>query len=137
MFNSRYQAQDLQMGMPVYCSNDEKIGYFRFSMSEPQPPYQVRQILVDRTDGGEGSILVDVEYVESVTGNAIKINLTSEQCDTMPIYTGENTREPDYAPPVPRMSNRDREKEPSRSSMPPRMKGPNRRPHGPSRSPRN
>lgn len=135
MFNSHYQAQDLQMGLPVYCSDNEKVGYFRFSMSEPQPPYQVRQLLVDRTDGGEGSILVDVDYVESVTGNAIKIKLTSEQCDTLPIYTGE-TREPDYAPPAPRVPNRDREKDPSRSPMPPRMKGP-RRSHGPVRSPRN
>lgn len=72
-------AQDLQMGSSVYSKSNEKVGILRFSMSVPTPPYQISQLLVDRVDGIEGGLLVNIDSVESVSNNSIHLNISNEE----------------------------------------------------------
>ena len=71
-------AQDLQMGSSVYSKSNEKVGTLRFAMSIPTPPYQISQLLIDRVDGVDGGLLVNIDLVESVSNNSItSFNSTS------------------------------------------------------------
>lgn len=68
---------DLQMGLAVYCSDGEKVGALRFIITENDPPYDIQYVLVDRTDGIEGGMLVEKASIASVDENAVKLSIPS------------------------------------------------------------
>ena len=79
-------AQDLQMGSSVYSKSNEKVGTLRFAMSIPTPPYQISQLLIDRVDGVEGGLLVNIDLVESVSNNSIHLNISNDEFFELPPF---------------------------------------------------
>ncbi|MBQ7501595.1 hypothetical protein IJT93_02620 [bacterium] len=77
---------DLQMGLPVYCADEEKVGALRFVITENEPPYEIQYVLVDRTDGIEGGMLVEKDDIESVDENAVKLSIRSDAFYDLPPF---------------------------------------------------
>ena len=79
-------AQDLQMGLAVYSADKEKVGVLRFVMTSPTAPYQVQKILVDRTDGAEGGMLVDSFHIQDRSEHALLLDLHSDEFLELPPF---------------------------------------------------
>lgn len=77
---------DFQMGLPVYSSDNEKVGILRFTLTSPLPPYQVQQLAVDRTDGADGAVCVDIQHTEPSDKQEIRLNISSEEFGQLPIF---------------------------------------------------
>ncbi|MCR4783394.1 MAG: hypothetical protein K6A35_02620 [bacterium] len=78
--------QELQMGLPVYSTDKEKVGTLRFAMCSPTPPYQIQQLLVDRTDGADGGMMVETLNIDSVSTSAIQLNISSDEFFELPPF---------------------------------------------------
>ena len=67
------------MGSPIYSANGEKIGRLRFTISDPEPPYAVRQLIVEKGMLLQRDATVPVEAVLASEKSGIRLLLTNEQ----------------------------------------------------------
>ncbi|MGI5843614.1 MAG: hypothetical protein ACOX9B_05495 [Candidatus Xenobium sp.] len=87
MSANRLLSSDLHMGSPIYSSNGEKIGRLRFTVSDPEPPFEVRQLIIEKGMLLQRDATVPVEAVLASEKSGIRLNLTSAQALDLPEFT--------------------------------------------------
>lgn len=79
-------SSDLHMGSPVYASNGEKIGRLRFTVSDPEPPHAVRQLVVEKGMLLHRDTMIPVEAIKSSEMSGIRLGLNAEQIQELPEF---------------------------------------------------
>lgn len=80
-------SSDLHMGSPMYSSNGEKIGRLRFTISDPEPPFAVRQLVIEKGMLLHRDVTVPIEAVHASEKSGIILNVTSDQLQEAPEFT--------------------------------------------------
>lgn len=83
----RLLSSDLHMGSPVYSAQGEKIGRLRFTISDPEPPFPVRQLILEKGMLLHRDVAVPIEAVLASEKSGIRLVLTNEQLQEMPEFT--------------------------------------------------
>ncbi len=83
---NRLLSSDLHMGSPIYSANGEKVGRLRFTISDPEPPYAVRQLIIERGMLLQRDATIPVESVLASEKSGIRLLLTNEQLLEMPEF---------------------------------------------------
>ncbi len=86
MSANRLLSSDLHMGSPIYSANGEKIGRLRFTVSDPEPPYSVRQLIIEKGMLLQRDATIQVEAVLASEKSGIRLLLTNEQILEMPEF---------------------------------------------------
>jgi len=75
------------MGSPIYSSSGEKIGRLRFTVSDPEPPFAVRQLIIEKGMLLQRDASVPIEAVQASEKSGIRLSLTSAQALELPEFT--------------------------------------------------
>lgn len=75
------------MGSPIYSANGEKIGRLRFTISDPEPPFAVRQLIIEKGMLLHRDVTVPIEAVLASEKSGLRLRLTNEQLQEMPEFT--------------------------------------------------
>ncbi len=87
MSANRLLSSDLHMGSPIYSSSGEKIGRLRFTISDPEPPYEVRQLIIEKGMLLQRDASIPVEAVQASEKSGIRLSLSSAQVLELPEFT--------------------------------------------------
>ncbi len=97
------KASELQIGLPVYCQDNESAGQLKFTIASLTPPYEVEQLVVERHSSlGSGSFAFPVSKIDYVDWNGIHTVLSKkeindiEDFDPEPFLSYPERRERDY-----------------------------------------
>lgn len=97
------KASELQIGLPVYCLDNETAGKLRFTIASLNPPYEVEQLVVEKDSSlGSGSFAFPVNKIDYVDWNGIHTLLAKndinsiEEFDPAPLLSYPERREREY-----------------------------------------
>lgn len=71
-------ACDMPLGLPVYGSGGDNVGKLRFVVAEPQAPYAVKFVVIERGSHLGRDLMIPVENVISTENREIRLNLDTE-----------------------------------------------------------
>lgn len=80
-------SSDLHMGSPMYSSNGEKIGRLRFTISDPEAPFAVRHLVIEKGMLLHRDVTIPIEAVKASEKSGLILNLSSDELQEMPEFT--------------------------------------------------
>ncbi len=84
------KASELQIGLPVYCLDNESAGKLRFTIASVNPPYEVEQLVVEKDSSiGNGSFAFPVSKIDYVDWNGIHTLLLKSEISEMEDFSPE------------------------------------------------
>lgn len=86
MTDNRMLSSDLHMGSPMYSSNGEKIGRLRFTISDPEAPYAVRQLVIEKGMLLHRDVTIPIEAVKASEKSGLILSLSSDELQEMPEF---------------------------------------------------